>query len=48
MFHLITPMSILIGKVHSWSYLTKCHIDQVVEKVILIKWTNQKKHVISH
>jgi hypothetical protein len=48
MFHLIIPMSILIEKVHSWLYLTKCHIDEVVKMVILIKWTNQKKHVISH
>jgi hypothetical protein len=41
-------MSILTEKIHSWSYLTKCHIDQVVKKVILIKRINQKKHVISH
>jgi hypothetical protein len=37
MSHLTTPMSILIKKVHFWSYLTKSHIDQVVKKVILIK-----------
>jgi hypothetical protein len=37
MFHLITPMSIFIKKVHFWSYLIKWHIDQVVKKVILIK-----------
>jgi hypothetical protein len=25
--------------------LIKCHIYQVVKKVILVKWTSQKKHV---
>jgi hypothetical protein len=45
MSHLTTPMSILTKKVHFWSYLIKCHIDQVVKNVILIKWTNQKIHV---
>jgi len=37
MFHLTPPMSISTKKVHFWSYLTKCYIDQVVKKVILIK-----------
>jgi hypothetical protein len=37
MCHLTTTMSILIKKVHFWSCLTKCQIDQVVKKVILIK-----------